>query len=133
MSSWVDEFIGLLQDALSKNGGSIKFNAPDGQEILVNIEQKLVDLIIKSRPQLEKISEQAFKDFLLRMSRHEDFDALVAIYTELDCQALIDKYQYDSIRLAQLAEEMQKSRDFWIWFGKQLGQRIVFGALGALF
>ena len=129
--SWVSGLIDQLDNAVVK-GGVINWTDDSGQQIQTAITIQLVDLIRKNKDRLLRIGQKAFHEFLLLMMKQQDFDALVVVYNQLDNSDIIDAYKEDSIKLAEIAKQTQDDRDFWIWFGKQVGTRIVFGAIGAL-
>jgi hypothetical protein len=128
---WVGELILKLED-LYANGGKITWTDETGHDIAVAIGKQEIDLLRQNQLELMKISKDVFKEFLLLMSKRQDFDALVLIYEQLDNSSLIAIYKEDSIKLAEIAKNTQAERDFWLWFGKQFAQRVVFGALSAL-
>lgn len=129
--NWVDPLIGRLEEAVSGKL-PIKFNDETGKEVIVSIKQNLVNLIKQNRSQLQKVGRQTFKEFLLLWHKQEEFEALVVIFKKLDNKDLIERFKEDTVKLAEIAKETQESRDFWISFGKQVGMRIAFGAIGAL-
>lgn len=128
---WVDQFIDRLQQAADGNN-PIRFEDDTGQQVVVAIQQQLVQLLRDNRMRLVRVGKNAFKDFLLLWHKQQQFEALVRIYDQLDNSELIDQYREDSAKLAEIAHQVQQDRDFWVSFGKQVGMRIVFGALGAL-
>ena len=126
-NNWVSSFINSLENT-EANGGQIQLK--DGP--MITLSKELIKLIIQNRYQLEKVGENAFKQFLAKMSIGYSFEALVAIYSQLDNSALIEAYKTDTVKLAEIALQAQQDRDFWIDFAKQVGSKLVSVALGTL-
>ena len=127
---WVDELLQNLQNAYQSKI-PVKVQDEAG-EVLINVKQELIDLVNQSRPMLIKVGKDTFKQYLILMHRAQEFDALITIYAKLDGADLMTIYKQDAMKFSQLASEVQSARDFWRWFGKQVGMRIFFGVIGAL-
>ena len=123
---WFSEFLDKI------SSGKVEFTDETGKLITISISKKLIDMFKENQAQFIKVGADAFKDFLNLMYKEQDFDALLSIYRKLDNSTLLAMYKEDSIKLAELVKQAQEERELWIWFGKQIGTRIVFGALGAL-
>lgn len=129
---WVDDFITKLED-VSDSGGKVTVRDPNtGHDVLVAVENDMLVFLIANRFRLAQVSYDAFENFLGLMEQKRDFEALVAIYQELDVSDLLDKYKEDSIKLAQIAQQAQADRDFWVQFIKQASEKMVFSALSVL-
>jgi len=128
---WIDELIDKLQDAVY-NSKPLSFIDDSGNEILIEIKSELLELVKENRSRFIRIGINTFKKIMTLFSERKDFDALVVIYDTYDTSSLMDKYKEDTIKLAQIARQVQEDREFWISFAKQVGSRIVLGALGAL-
>ena len=126
MDNWVIEFLNKIEFLKD-----IKVDI-DGQEVLVNIGKEVLDSIRDNYLSLIRIGRNTFKEALLLMSKGDDFNALVKIYEHLDNNELLDKYKEDTIKLAEVAAQVQVDKDFWISFCKTVGTKVVFAALGAL-
>jgi hypothetical protein len=127
-AAWIIDFINMLEQSAGK---PIKINF-EGKEVVVEIGKEVVDFIQKNLDSLLNIGKDTFKEALLLMSEDRDFDARVKIYEQLDNDELIDKYKADTIQLAEIAERIQVSKDFWFALCKQVGTKVVFAALGYL-
>lgn len=132
MDDWINQLFAAL-DTVLRNGGIIKWTNESGAEITTAISAEAIKTIKDNAIRLQQIGKDAFKEFLLKMSRQQDFEALVVIYSRLDNTELLQKYKEDTVRLAEIARQTQADRDFWIAFAKQVGMRMAFAALGALF
>lgn len=128
---WVDGLITVLESAVT-NKKPIEFTGKLGTKISVEVKQELVDLIRENQSKLIRVGKRAFKEFLMLWYEQKEFEALCAIYEQLDNTELIAKYKEDTAKLAEIAKQTQEDRDFWISFGKQVGMRVLMGALGAL-
>jgi hypothetical protein len=128
---WVDILISKLEDAVAGRS-IITIDDDTGKKVVVSIKQELIDLLKDNRTKLVHVGRDAFKEFVDLWYKQKEFDALCAIYKHLDNSELIEAYREDTIKLAEIARETQETRDFWISFGKQVGMRLVLGALGAI-
>jgi tRNA1(Val) A37 N6-methylase TrmN6 len=127
-TAWIQELIRVLEKAL-KDDGKIKFLIPPKEEILVEIKEEFVKLIKVNQQRLAQISKEAFQRFLELKRDGKDFEALVAIYDALETTELVEKFKEDSIKLAELARQIQETRKFWLKFSEQLGTRLAMGLL----
>lgn len=130
-NNWVDGFIDNLQQVID-NGGQVPLRDNSGEEILIVIRSDMLSFLVANRVRLAQVTIDAFKEFLKLMSKGQSFEALVIIYERIDNASLVDKYKEDTIKLAEIAKETQENRDFWISFGRQAVEKLVFSALGAL-
>jgi hypothetical protein len=128
---WVDGLITVLESAVA-NKKPIEFTGKLGTKITVEVKQELVDFLRENQSKLIRVGRRAFREFLMLWYEQKEFDALCVIYEQLDNSELIAKYQEDTVKLAEIAKQTQEDRDFWLTFGKQVGMRVVMGALGAL-
>jgi hypothetical protein len=129
--TWFDDLVTRLEESLA-SGEKISWKGFDGDTVLIEIKNELVDLIKDNRSMLVRIGRDTFKRFLQLWSERKEFDALVVVYDKLDNTELISKYKEDSARLAEVAAQIQAERDFWISFGKKVGTRVLLGFLGSL-
>lgn len=125
--SWVTNFINELEDA-KLNGGQVELK--DG--LIISLGTDLINLIIQNRFQLERVGEEAFRNFLAMLSAGNNFDALVAVYSKLDTAALVQNFKTDTVKLAEIALQAQQARDFWVELAKQAGMKLVSTALSTL-
>ena len=128
MNDWVNDLIDKLNDSFM-NKLPIKTTNSTGQVVLVAIDQAIINFIKDNRVRLLQIGLDAFKNFLQLWMERKEFEAIVLVYQKLDNTELIAKYREDTIKLAELAVEIQAQRDFWISFGVKVGVKVV----GALF
>jgi hypothetical protein len=127
-TAWIQELIRVLEKAL-KDDGKIKFVVPPNEEILVEIKDEFVKLIKANQQRLAQIGKETFKRFLELKRDGRDFDALVTIYDALETTELVEKFKEDSIKLAELAKQIQETRKFWLNFAGQFGVRLAMGLL----
>jgi hypothetical protein len=130
-TTWVDEFINSVQDIVTNKNGKMLLNI-SGQNVEVAIEAGLLGFLIDNRDQLFQVGIEAFKQFLDLLSQKQSFQALMVVYSKFDNQSLVDAYRQDSVKLAEIAAQTQATRDFWIQFAMQAGEKAVSSALGAL-
>jgi hypothetical protein len=125
--TWFDDLVTRLEESLA-SGEKISWKGFDGDTVLIEIKNELVDLIKDNRSMLVRIGRDTFKRFLQLWSERKEFDALVVVYDKLDNTELISKYKEDSARLAEVAAQIQAE----ISFGKKVGTRVLLGFLGSL-
>jgi hypothetical protein len=128
---WIQELIRVLENAL-KDDGKIKFVIPPEEEILIEIKEEFVKLIKINQQSLAQIGKDTFKRFLELKRDGKDFEALVTIYDALETTELVEKFKEDSIKLAELARQIQETRKFWLKFAEQVGTRLAMGLLGLI-
>lgn len=123
MANWVDGLILTLDQKKQ-----ISFVDTVGQTVVVTVEKTVVDFIRDNQARLLLIGYDIFKEFLGLLAKRQEFDALVLVFSQLDNSELINKYKEDTVKLAEIAVEIQANCDFWIVFGKQVGFKVA-GAL----
>ena len=128
---WVDELIEIVVSAL-KGDGVLKWSDASGQIFKAKVETDFLELLRGNRCQLMTVGKDTFKEAMLLMSKQQDFDALVLIYSKLDTESLIEQYKTDTVKLAEIARRVQETRDFWVSFLRQAAVKMVCAGLGAL-
>lgn len=126
-TAWVQDLIDALQQALKD--GKITFIIPPSEQVIMEVKADFIQMIIANRIKLEQIGEGAFKEFLKLKKEGKDFEALVVVYDALSTTELVEQFKEDSIKLAELARQIQETRKFWLQFSSQLGVKLATGLL----
>lgn len=129
---WVEDFLGTLQD-ISSQGGVVEWmDHTTNSPMAVTLTQDFIDLIRNNRTALLAVGKEDFKGFLTLLQAGETYEALREIYSKMSNEDLVQQAASDTEKLAQLAEDAENQRKFWINLAEQAGIKLLSGAIGVL-
>lgn len=130
--AWVDDFLSTLTQ-IGDQGGIVKWvDHATNSEMAVTLTQDFIDTIRGNRAALLAVGKEDFKAFLVLLQAGENYEALREIYSKMSMEDLIQQAAGDTVKLAQLAEDAENQRQFWLNLAEQAGIKLLSGAIGVL-